>query len=302
VWLSEPASFLWYLDTNAIHTKLEGAPSYSWASYSNRATFISNEVEFVDAAQVFTDSMLESLGGHPATQNAVIGLPLRHALLEPPRLVGRTGLLQVTGQLSLTSMAMMYDKTTLDSVQVVSQVNQENPPTVIFTSAMGIGDDDRLLIASLDDHHDRTLLDWLKFSNNTVWLLKFAIGKAINSLVETGVKWMVGNKNISLERLYDYGLILIPTCEDIAAIKEAQHNLEAWNLPAVPVSTHSHWDRVSSPPRMDDYRRFMHAQNRLEAYKLVGPHNSAFQRVGIYRGRASSIANFRARETNVFLA
>src|SRR4051812_15526646 len=98
-------------------------------------------------------------------------------------------------------------------------------------------------------------------------------------------------------RHYDIGLILVPTLADMSALKDIQENLDIWNPPISKPAESLNDDpyyRSSTPPLADvDLKKWMQAKERMQAYKLLGPHSATFQRVGVYRARASTYDYFK---------
>ena len=270
VWLSEPTSLLWFLDSSpevdgSVNT---AAPSYSWGSWSDAAVFMAHEVDFIASSQL--------------TQ---ISDSLNCSLLSRPERSITTNTLQIFGEFVIAQMEIEKVKwvdrpinSTIKRQKLPKtetlQVSISVPPVDLYSNSFH---------TILDKYPEDSLIDWLKLSNGTVWLLKLAIGKPY----ELNSNWLynvdTGYGDSGVHKLYDFGLILIPSHEDIVAVKEIQGKLEPWNFPATSTSMPS---RESSPP-INENSMHTHAKDRLEAYKLMGPHNTVFRRVGIYRTRAS---------------
>lgn len=152
----------------------------------------------------------------------------------------------------------------------------------------------------LDKYPEDTLEGWLEISGGTAWRLKLAIGKQCGK-GESDSHWLFDGDmvfdDLSGNGFYDFGLILIPSCEDIATLKEIQEKLEPLNLPD---SSSRAW-KTSYPPPIDNRTIHMRAESRLEAYKLMGPHNTPFQQVAVYKRKGSTFSRFRELKTTKYL-
>jgi hypothetical protein len=308
IWLLEPSSLLWYLkdSPDVGDVKIHGNPSYTWGSWGNSAAFLTNNIVFCDQSQLVEFPIIESLGGHPSTQTAIIRLPDESTKGIRSRQTSESNIIQVQGQLDIGIM-------TLNTVKYVINPTLSGPGPTVEPSPLTCelsyqSESGRHATVIIDGFPDESLSTWLKKAQGTVWLLKLAIGKGDGN---TRIPWISSGDFYTggaPTGYYDFGLILIPTKDDLEALRELQDTLDIWNTPALkPNPTSYGWrdllDRPSTPPDAAlDVRKWMRGNERMEAYKLVGPHNTTFRRVGIYRSRASTYTSYREHHTTVLLA
>ncbi|KAH8594872.1 heterokaryon incompatibility protein-domain-containing protein [Bisporella sp. PMI_857] len=316
IWLSEPTSLLWYLDSGVRGrgTPGENTSSYSWGGWRDSASFIALEAQFYNENQPLDKELIDSLGGHPGAQTATISLTSTDILSSRPQIPTNKSVLQVTSHVDLATLRITTEK----PIRITGQPRDElryqpcdaEASINILDSEGFIGRDARSLVF-LDNYLETELRDWLKFSNNTIWLLKLAVGyqdyqKPVHyiskALGEPGhIDHLLASKH------FDFGLIIVPSHEDFLAMKEIQERLEAWNLPAAPAQWNEPWKygdkvaRSTSPPLEDSKKKHMVAQERFETYKLMGPHNTTFRRIGIYRVPISNYRYYKKHEATVLL-
>jgi len=263
------------------------------------------------------ETFLESHGGHPATQNALITLVDKTSV--PPRLQERdtSKMLQIQGQLDIGALQIMTSAVTYQPINRwgshvgtqrdpwITAVLERNPQSwVTYRDDVG----GRGAEIMLDCFPDEDLKAWLAASDNTIWFLKLAIGNnQFDSKLESKAIWMErDDMQVGEEGYHDFGLILVPTNEDIAALKEIQDKMEAWNIPQLSILPHTSDAPVRGstppPPTNNNPQKWMMATQRLNPYMLVGPHNSAFRRIGIYRARPSDHKYYQEHLTTILLA
>jgi len=318
IWLIEPASLLWYLQSKPgmESNRIQGNPSYSWGSWINPASFIASEILFVDESQVLKEHVIESLGGHPATQITVINPPseVTQELRSRSRRLENSDVLEIRGQVDIGTLRIITERPVIQPAKPVSVVaSSGNATDEVFTRTMEKcdlrcelnfrDDDNRTPEVILDCDSENELRDWLELSENTVWLLKLAVGKAHPNPTSTAT-WILKEYprfEHSSSGYYEFGLLLIPMTDDLTQLKEAQQKLEPWNLEASKIKFSKPWMRAQTPP-FGDKTRWMHAGERMEVYKLLGPHNTTFRRIGIYRSRVGTYGYYQQHVTTVLLA
>ena len=305
VWLSEPTSLLWHLNDSPKADKVVNttAPTYSWGGWSNPAVFLVHDVEFLDRSKPGSESIdeatIESLGGHPSLQLAQISIPSNTYILRRQKVSKTANILQITGQLEMAIINIDTSNSRTHFTAKRQKLLEQSTPIVSISNRNGM-DQLHSTLTLLDKYPENALEDWLRLSEGTVWLLKIAIGKLYGESCPYS-RWLLNNEMgfvDSSNKLYDFGLILIPSHEDLLAVKEIQEKLEPWNLPAF---SNSILEGRSSPPPMNKETTHMYAQNRLEIHQLMGPHNTTFRRVGIYRTQASSYKHFNELKTTLLL-
>lgn len=302
VWLPEPASFLWYMRTSPrpLGERLQGSSSYSWANWSDACEFLADGYTFPGTNHTVNNNFLEENGGHPATQAATITLAsnLQSSVLSIPKPQPR--MLPIEAQLNLAELVLTLVDGTIEGAGPKGSESRSQLHSRLTYS----NDSARHPEIIIDRYPDQELQDWLQASDNTVWLLKLAIGIKNGSGLKPN--WLNEGpySPVYSSEYHDYGLILIPAQDTLDSFKEIQQRLEPWNIPVlVPVMYNVPGTRASTPPLVvDDTATWRHANERVNPYKLLGPHNTAFQRIGIYRARASTYEYYLNQKTTVFLA
>jgi hypothetical protein len=315
VWLSEPSSLLWYLEASyeGAIAQVQGNPTYSWGSWNRSVKFFLSETVISGEAHLFRAANWEELGGSPTAQTAVIGLPDETTSSIRVRQSNAFGILQVHGQLDMGVMHIVTEKPDLRkrAGNPESMPEFELPSRVPWPLECSLSyqaDWTRSASVILDNPRDPDVRKWLEQSQNTVWLLKLVTAQDVVTAQNPATRPWRLHSNHSIERdpslYFDLGLVLIPSKEDLVALKATQEALDVWNPPdAISQAEFGHdWERSSTPPPMNaDPAKWMHATERLQAYKLLGPHNTTFRRVGIYRSRASAYQYYTDRVTTVLL-
>lgn len=310
IWLSKPSSLLWYLSSSpkVPISSRAGTPSYSWGSWNTPSKYLHDSIHFRDETHVQVSAT--TLAGYYQGQAVILSPPDEMTMHIHVKRRDAPLLVQAKGQLQIANMST-YER---GYHYIDSSIEHFAPSSRLHCDIRYRHMNGRTPRVIIDEFPpDQDFKNWFRESSGIVWLLKIAVGSLIVKS-EINAPWLAhlgeeyGFDRLQLsdtqDQYFDFGLVLIPTKEDLEALKEVQEKLDTLNSTILlPAFNGDRGTSSCSSPKVElDMSQWREAKGRLEAYTLLGPHNTTFRRIGIYHSRASDPTAYKDNLTTVLLA